>query len=34
VQAIRTVANPAKLRHLGPISRSWHLRWRDDRENT
>jgi RNA polymerase sigma-70 factor (ECF subfamily) len=34
VQAIRTVANPAKLRHLGPISRSWHLRWRDDHENT
>ena len=30
VLAIRTVANPAKLRHLGPISRSWHLRWRDD----
>jgi RNA polymerase sigma factor (sigma-70 family) len=34
VQAIRTVANPAKLRHLGPISRSWHLRWRADDENT
>jgi RNA polymerase sigma factor (sigma-70 family) len=34
VQAIRTVANPAKLRHLGPISHSWHLRWRaDDHEN-
>ena len=30
VQAIRTVANPAKLRHLGPISRTWHLRWRDE----
>ncbi len=26
VQAIRTVANPEKLRHLGPISRVWHLR--------
>ena len=26
VQAIRTVANPDKLRHLGPISRTWHLR--------
>jgi RNA polymerase sigma factor (sigma-70 family) len=32
VQAIRTVANPAKLRHLGPISRSWHLRWRADED--
>jgi RNA polymerase sigma-70 factor (ECF subfamily) len=29
VQAIRTVANPEKLRHIGPISRTWHLRWRD-----
>jgi RNA polymerase sigma-70 factor (ECF subfamily) len=26
VQAIRTVANPAKLRHLGPVSQTWHLR--------
>jgi 2-alkyl-3-oxoalkanoate reductase len=26
VQAIRTVANPDKLRHLGPISETWHLR--------
>src|SRR5262249_32081323 len=26
VQAIRTVANPAKLRHLGPVSQAWHLR--------
>jgi RNA polymerase sigma factor (sigma-70 family) len=26
VQAIRTVANPDKLRHLGPASRIWHLR--------
>ncbi len=26
VQAIRTVANPDKLRHLGPISQTWHLR--------
>jgi DNA-directed RNA polymerase specialized sigma24 family protein len=34
VQAIAAVANPAKLRHLGPISHSWHLRWRaDDYEN-
>jgi len=27
VQAIRAVANPDKLRHIGPISCSWHLRW-------
>jgi len=27
VLAIRTVANPEKLRHLGPISRAWHERW-------
>ena len=26
VQAIRTVANTDKLRHLGPVSRIWHLR--------
>jgi RNA polymerase sigma factor (sigma-70 family) len=30
VQAIRTVANPAKLRHLGPVSRTWHLRQDED----
>jgi RNA polymerase sigma-70 factor (ECF subfamily) len=30
VQAIRTVANPEKLRHMGPVSHSWHLRWRDE----
>ncbi len=30
VQAIRTVANPEKLRHLGPVSQTWHLRWRGD----
>ena len=29
VQAIRVVANPDKLRHIAPISRTWHLRWRD-----
>ncbi len=29
VQAIRTVANPEKLRHIGPVSRTWHLRWSD-----
>ena len=34
VQAIRTVANPEKLRHIGPVSRTWHLRWREqDEEN-
>ena len=27
VQAIRAVANPEKLRHIGPVSRTWHLRW-------
>jgi RNA polymerase sigma-70 factor (ECF subfamily) len=27
IQAIRTVANPEKLRHIGPISHTWHLRW-------
>ena len=32
VQAIRTVANPEKLRHIGPVSRTWHLRWRDHGE--
>jgi RNA polymerase sigma-70 factor (TIGR02957 family) len=26
IQAIRAVANPDKLRHIGPISRLWHLR--------
>ena len=26
VQAIRAVANPDKLRHLGPVSRTWRLR--------
>jgi RNA polymerase sigma-70 factor (TIGR02957 family) len=29
VQAIRTVANPEKLRHIGPVSHTWHLRWSD-----
>jgi hypothetical protein len=29
VQAIRAVANPEKLRHLGPVSRTWHLRSSD-----
>jgi len=31
VQAIRAVANPEKLRHLGPVSRTWHLRSSDTR---
>jgi RNA polymerase sigma-70 factor (ECF subfamily) len=30
VQAIRAVANPDKLRHLGPISRTWHHLAADD----
>ncbi|HJY00145.1 MAG TPA: RNA polymerase sigma-70 factor [Streptosporangiaceae bacterium] len=29
IQAIRTVANPEKLSHLGPVSQVWHLRSRD-----
>ena len=34
VLAIRTIANPEKLRHLGPISRAWHERWGEqDEEN-
>jgi RNA polymerase sigma-70 factor (TIGR02957 family) len=33
VQAIRTVANPEKLRHIGPVSASWHLRW-SEQENS
>ena len=34
VQAIRVVANPEKLRHLGPVSRTWHPRRSDrDEEN-
>ena len=27
VQAIRVIANPDKLRHIGSVSRTWHLRW-------
>jgi hypothetical protein len=27
-------ADPDKLRHIGPVSRTWHLRWSDlDHEN-
>ena len=34
IQAIRVVANPEKLAHIGPISRTWHLRWSErDEEN-
>jgi RNA polymerase sigma-70 factor (ECF subfamily) len=34
VQAIRVVANPEKLRHIGPVSRTGHLRWSNqDEEN-
>ncbi len=29
IQAIRAVANPEKLGHIGPVSRTWHLRWRE-----
>jgi RNA polymerase sigma factor (sigma-70 family) len=32
VQAIRTVANPDKLRHLGPVSQTWHLRQNEQSE--
>jgi RNA polymerase sigma-70 factor, ECF subfamily len=32
VQAIRSVANPDKLRHIGPISRTWHPRWSQDHD--
>ena len=32
VQAIRVVANPEKLRHIGPVSRTWHLRWSERSE--
>jgi RNA polymerase sigma-70 factor (TIGR02957 family) len=30
IQALRVVANPDKLQHLGPVSVSWHLRAGDD----
>jgi RNA polymerase sigma-70 factor (TIGR02957 family) len=32
IQAVRAVANPEKLRHIGPVSRTWHLRWRQKEE--
>jgi RNA polymerase sigma-70 factor (ECF subfamily) len=34
VLAIRTIANPEKLRHLGPISRAWHQRWGGQEEQS
>jgi len=34
IQAIRVIANPDKLRHLGPVTSTWHLRWSElDHEN-
>ena len=33
VQAIRSVANPDKLRHIGPISRTWHPRWSKEHDS-
>jgi len=33
VQAIRAVANPEKLRHIGPVSRTWHQRWSEPEED-
>ena len=32
IQAIRVVANPEKLGHIGRISRTWHLRWSEQGE--
>ena len=32
VLAIRTVANPEKLQHVGPVSQTWHLRWSEQGE--
>ena len=33
VQAIRAIANPEKLRHIGQVSRTWHLRWSEQESN-
>ncbi len=33
IQAIRVVANPEKLGHIGQISRTWHLRWSEQDED-
>jgi RNA polymerase sigma-70 factor (TIGR02957 family) len=30
VQAIRAVANPEKLRHIGPVSQTWQRHWREN----
>jgi RNA polymerase sigma-70 factor (ECF subfamily) len=30
VQAVRVVANPEKLGHLGPVSQTWHVRGNTD----
>ena len=32
IQAIRAVANPEKLSHIGPISHTWHLRWTEQED--
>jgi RNA polymerase sigma-70 factor (ECF subfamily) len=34
VQAIRAVANPEKLRHVGPLSQTWHQRWSEQGEES
>jgi len=34
IQAIRVVANPEKLGHIGPVSRTWHLRWSERDEES
>jgi hypothetical protein len=34
IQAIRAVANPEKLSHIGPISHTWHLRWSQQEDDT
>jgi len=34
VLAIRTIANPEKLQHVGPVSQTWHLRWSEQGEES
>jgi RNA polymerase sigma factor (sigma-70 family) len=34
IQAIRAVVNPERLRHIGPISHTWHLRWSQQEDGT
>ena len=29
IQAIRLIATPGKLRHVGPVSHTWHRRWNE-----